>query len=538
MSGETQRLLLLLQVRGQLFVNSLRRPNRGIELAVQGLGMFSAGLLVLALAAGVFAGTLTALRNSQLWILGLLLWAIFLVWQFATILIEGYSPGINFREIARYPVSFGGYYLLNCIYGLADPAAAAGTLWLLCMWIAILVRAPKWAPAAAGVLLVFMVFNIFCNRLIAGLLERFQSTRQGRERMAVVLLLIMLAPQMIQFAGMNWHHAPGTLSVRSAVLRVAALNDLSPPGAALQAITGSGNTRIFAVLLLLGFLFISGLILRRQCMSVYLGELQSDEQRRRRDTKVSPGWKVPLLDETVSTVFEKEFRYLRQNTRLLVQIVYPMIIFAVFFSGHGPVQKLFSSAQSSSAGLLGTMAGFMALSVANICYNNFGLDRDGFGRWLLAPVEMQKVLFAKNIAHASPFLLMYALICGLLLAGGRVSPLSAATVTVSFLTVLLVQVGAGNLFSAYWPKPIDLTRMSSRTVSAAAGYAALLVIAPVGILGGLVAMTAIYLSLPWLPLVAATVIFCGVLRLYFVALDRAAFYIDHHLEEIEQALSK
>jgi len=151
---------------------------------------------------------------------------------------------------------------------------------------------------------------------------------------------------------------------------------------------------------------------------------------------------------------------------------------------------------------------------------------------------MQKVLLAKNIAHAAPFLAMYTLICGLLLAVARVSPLQAATVTVSFLTVILVQVGAGNLFSVYWPKNIDLTRMSSRTVSAAAGYAALLIIAPVGILGGLIAMTAIYLSLPWLPLVAATVIFCVVFRLYFVALDRAALYIDHHLEEIEQVLSK
>jgi len=537
-NGETQRLLLLLKVRGQIFVNSLRRPNRRVELVVQGVGAISAGVFVLVLAAGVFAGTLTALRNSQPWVLGLLLWAIFLVWQFATLLIEGYSPGINFREIARYPVSFGGYYLLNCVYGLADPAAAAGALWLLCMWIAVLVQTPQWAPAAAGALIVFVVFNIFCNRLLAGLLERFQSTRQGRERLAVVLLLIMLAPQLIQFAGLNWRHSPGALPGRSALLRFAALNDLSPPGATLQAIVGSGNTRLFAVLLLLGFLTIAGLMLRIQSRTVYLGELRGDEQRARRDLRVSPGWKVPALDETISAMFEKEFRYLRQNTRLLVQIVYPMIIFALFFSGRSPIHRIFPSARGSSAGLLGMMAGFLVLSIANICYNNFGLDRDGFGRWMLAPVKMQKVLLAKNIAHAAPFLAMYTLICGLLLAVARVSPLQAATVTVSFLTVILVQVGAGNLFSVYWPKPIDLTRMGSRTVSAAAGYAALLVIAPVGIIGGLIAMAAIYLSLPWLPLVAATVIFCVVFRLYFVALDRAALYIDHHLEEIEQVLSK
>ncbi len=126
MNGETQRLLLLLQVRGQLFVNSLRRPNRRVELVVQGVGMISACVFVLALAAGVFTATLTALRNSQSWILGLLLWAIFLVWQFATMLIEGYSPGINFREIARYPVSSPA-----CWNAFRAPARA-GSEWRWC----------------------------------------------------------------------------------------------------------------------------------------------------------------------------------------------------------------------------------------------------------------------------------------------------------------------------------------------------------------------------------------------------------------------
>src|SRR5258708_24592929 len=111
--------------------------------------MISACVFVLAVAAGVFTATLTALRNSQSWILGLLLWAIFLVWQFATMLIEGYSPGINFREIARYPVSFGGYYVLHCVYRLTDPAAPARTLWLLCLGIAVLGPPPRWPPGPA-----------------------------------------------------------------------------------------------------------------------------------------------------------------------------------------------------------------------------------------------------------------------------------------------------------------------------------------------------------------------------------------------------
>lgn len=534
-SGSLRILLLLLGVRWKLFVNSLRSQNRRIELVVQAVGTIFGALFVLGASIGIAAGTVAALSSGHIWVIGVLLWVVFLVWQFAPVLLEGYSPGVNFREIARYPVTFGMYVTLNCAYGLSDPAALTALLWLAAVWGGVLLERPSWSLPVAGVFLLFAAFNVLCNRLLIGLLERFQSTRRGRERMAVVLLLLMVTPQLVQIIGVNWDRLAGIAPSKSLLLQAGALNRLSPPGAALNAFAGGAGQKLAGLFLLAGYAAAAALLLHRQSKAAYLGEVYSDSARQRRELKVRPGWKVPGFDDAISAVIEKEFRYLRQNSRLLVQLVYPMIIFAIFFSARNPARQVFAGADGSVPGLA-MLTGFVLLSVANISYNIFGLDREGFGRWLLSPVRIQKVLLAKNISHAVVFIALYLVAVCIVLTTSHPSPLWLATLTVAFLTVLILQLGAGNLFSAWWPKHIDLTRMNSRMVSNAAGYASFLIIGPVGLIGGMIMMAAFYWKLPWLPLAASFVLLCIAAKLYFYALDRAARYVQDHIEEIEKAV--
>jgi len=121
---------------------------------------------------------------------------VFLFWQVVPLLFEGFSPSLNFREVARYPISLRLYFLLNAVYGLSDPAAIAGLLWLLSIWLGIIFVRPAWALPAAGLFLVFAVFNVLFNRIVVGIFERFQSTRKGRETVVAILLLLMFVPQM------------------------------------------------------------------------------------------------------------------------------------------------------------------------------------------------------------------------------------------------------------------------------------------------------------------------------------------------------
>src|SRR5947209_16623681 len=144
MARPDNQMFLLLRLRWQIFVNSLRHAGRRAELGMQAIWFFFAALFVLASSAGFFLGTFGLLRIGREDLLDLLLWAVFLVWQLAPVLFEGYSPGLNFREVARYPVSFRLYFFLSAIYGLADPAAIACLLWLLSMWLGLVWAHPEW----------------------------------------------------------------------------------------------------------------------------------------------------------------------------------------------------------------------------------------------------------------------------------------------------------------------------------------------------------------------------------------------------------
>jgi len=308
-------------------------------------------LLVFGICGAFFAGTLALLKSEQPEFLDLLLWAIFLVWQFAPVLFEGYSPGLNFREVARYPVSFRTYFLLNAVYGASDPAALACLLWLLSMWVGILIAQPAWALIAVPAFLLFALFNLFCNRIIIGLFDRFQSTRKGRERMVAVMLVVMLLPQLLQLATANWTNFK-LLKIPGWVLDVITpIRRMAPPGVVARALLLDGGEKLVPLLLLGFYSLVVWWLLRRQLRAVYEGEIYAEGYTVKRELKVQPGWRLPGVDEVISAIVEKELHYIRQNARMIVQFVYPMILF-LFLSFSRAGKNFFFS--RSSAGLLAT----------------------------------------------------------------------------------------------------------------------------------------------------------------------------------------
>lgn len=496
---------------------------------MQGIGYAFSALFVLGVSVGFFFATLTLLDTGNLQILAILLWAVFLLWQLVPVLVEGYSPGLNFNEIARYPVSFRLYFLLNTAYGLFDPAAIAGLLWLLSIWLGIVAARPEWALPAAGLFLVFAVFNVLCNRLVITLFERFQSTRKGRERMAAVLLLLMLAPQLVQFAVNGWidvrrYHAPPW--IRDVLTR---LHVASPPGLVSRTLTLPGMQKLPSAGLLLAYLLVIAWLLMRRLRAVYQGEIYAESIKVKRDLKVKPGWRLPGMDVKVSAIVEKELRYLRQNARLLVQLVYPVVVFGLVAMG-GPGRKIFSFA--NAGGLLGAFAGLMGLAVSNLSYNTFGMDREGFARWLLSPLSLEKVLIAKNLAQGSVLSAVYLAGAVMIMAAGHVSWNMFVAVTSGFFCVLIIQLGAGNIISVHWPKRIELTKISSRTASGAAGFMSLAFVLPLMAAISFVVFATLYWKLTWLPLVAGITGLALSLALYSLLLHRAVRYAGDHLEEI------
>jgi hypothetical protein len=413
-------------------------------------------------------------------------------------LLEGYSPGLNFREVARYPVSFRLYVLLNAAYGLFDPAAIASLFWLFSIWLAIVIARPSWALGAAFLFGVFALLNLLCNRIVVGVFERFQSTRRGREMVAAALLLLMLLPQMFNLAVNGWirvhrFHPPQWIWDALATLR-----RFTPPRLIVQSMEHWSTDALVGLALLLIYPVLAAILQLRQLRRVYSGEIYTESFRVERELKVRPGWRFPGMDESSSAILEKELRYLRQNSRLLVSLAYPLVLF-LFMLG-GPGKRGFPFAGGNN--LLGFFAAVLAFSMTGLSYNIFGMDRDGFGRWLLSPLPLERVIRIKNLAHAA---LLSAIYVAGTIAMAVMRPVPAETlvaVTAAFFCVLILQLAVGNVVSVYWPKRVEFTQVTSRSTSSAAGFASLVVIMPVMIIGSMVVLLTSYARMTWLPMAA------------------------------------
>lgn len=518
-----------MRLRWQLLVNSLRRPGRRAELGLQILWFLMGASLVLGGGIGFFFGAFGLLRIGRGDLLDLLLWAIFLIWQFAPILFEGYSPGLNFREVARYPVSFRVMFFLSAAYGVSDPAAIACLFWLLSFWLGLAVARPEWAIIAVPALLLFAVLNLFLSRIVVGLFERFQSTRKGRERMVLVMFLFLILMNVVQMNATRLATKRGFKLPPWVNQALTSIRDFSPPGMALHTFLFTGLSALWSFAgLLLAALFLF-LLLRKQLRRVYQGEIYAEAYKVRREMKIHQGWRFPLIDDVTAAIVEKELRYIRQTFRLVLQVLYPPIIFLILAFNTPGWTRLFAGRPQS---LLAGTAAFMLMSVPNLSYNVFGMDKEGFGRWLLSPPPLRKVLMAKNLTHGGLLAGLYLLVVVVVQVLTGVGLVPVLTVTVGFFAVLVIQLCAGNIVSVHWPKRIELTRMNSRMASNAAGLASLVVMMPLSAIIAIVILVSHYWQLPWLPLLCGAVILAASLKLYSYVLDWAARYTWEHLEEI------
>jgi hypothetical protein len=238
------------------------------------------------------------------------------------------------------------------------------------------------------------------------------------------------------------------------------------------------------------------------------------------------------MDESSSAILEKELRYLRQNSRLLVSLAYPLVLF-LFMLG-GPGKRGFPFAGGNN--LLGFFAAVLAFSMTGLSYNIFGMDRDGFGRWLLSPLPLERVIRIKNLAHAA---LISAIYVAGTIAMAMMRPVPAETlvaVTAAFFCVLILQLAVGNVVSVYWPKRVEFTQVTSRSTSSAAGFASLVVIMPVMIIGSMVVLLTSYARMTWLPMAAGlTGLVISVMAYYWLT-QWAVGHAEATLEQIAGAL--
>src|SRR5579863_7577380 len=130
-----RQLSLVILLRWQTFRNGLRSQSEKMNvLGSVALGLF---IILLTLGGSVGLGFLAfEFGTMNKWIyLFMVLWGIFMFWQFVPVLASQTNPGFDGRNLLRFPIKFSAFFLVSTAYGLADPFALAGILWHIALGI-------------------------------------------------------------------------------------------------------------------------------------------------------------------------------------------------------------------------------------------------------------------------------------------------------------------------------------------------------------------------------------------------------------------
>lgn len=514
------------KVRWQIFLHSLRSKRGALELfsrivigvVITGGGLGGAVLLGLGAWYFVSEGKQDGLT--------LLLWPVFLFWQFFPVMATALSESVDASHLLRFPVSYRVYVLIRLVYGALDPATLLGSLWLTGMVVGIGFARPGLLFWAFVVLLVFAAVNMLLTQMVFAWVDRWLEQRRTREIFAVVFFLAMISLQLIgpmlsrygDRSNVFFHRAGQYASPVQAVL---------PPGVATAAISSMATGQTVSALCFLGALGLYGAAVLRvlsvRLQAQYRGENLSEvpersDARKTRDG-VRLGWNLPGLPCEATAVFEKEFRYLSRSGPVLLTFVTPIVMMFVFGLG----------GRSNSAGFLQHWpelalpvgSAYALLLLTNLIYNNFGPDAGGIQFFLVSPASFRNVMLGKNLAHMGVLAgELIALFIGVSLLFRPPTPETVLITLSGLLFAAPMNLAAGNLLSLYSPKKTEFGTFGRQRASQTTVLASFAIQIIVFGIAAVVLLVARYYNHEWLAIAMFLGLAAVALSVYSLALGR------------------
>ena len=469
------------RVRWQLFVNSLRTIRGRMEVVARGFIFFGFGMGAIIGSLGLGFSAWYFVSSGRVDWLPLLLWPVFLFWQLFPVMASAFTENLDSSNLLRFPLTFPCYFLIRIAYGSLDPSTAMGSLWLLGMAIGIACASPALFVSAAPVLLLFAIFNILLARMFFTWVERWLAQRKTREIFGVLFLFMVIG---VQFIGPFIRHF-GSRS-QPAVSRVVAetlpVERLLPPGLAAQSIAhflraeyalAFGSIALLCAYTL-AVLWLLNLRLRAQYRGENLSEAVARTAAPGAQHEIQLGWNFPGVSGPVSAGLEKEIHYLSRSGPMLFTLLMPVVVLLIF---------RFSSGKTDSAGgLLGHAsdlafpvgAAYTLLILTNLVYNSFGADAAGIQFYFVSPVRFREILLGKNLTHCLVLVVEMMLVWAGACLLYRPPSFAVLLATISgVLFALVVNLTAGNLFSVYTPKKVDLATLGRQRASQVTALASL-----------------------------------------------------------------
>jgi ABC-2 type transport system permease protein len=453
------QLAAIARVRWQVFAHSIRTKGGALEFASR---IFVSLLLTFGGLAGAFglgAGARAFVREGRVEWIAILLWSVFVFWLLFPIMGSVFTETLDLSDLLRFPLTYRSYFLVRLAYGAFDPSTLLGSCWLIGIAIGIGLGDPRLFPWAALVLLLFGLLNICIMQTFLSWVERWLAQRRTREIFSIIFFLLMISLQLVGPLAGRFGGTVGP-NLRLVGHQLTPVQRASPPGLAALSIASAANQRpwisLAAVAVLLAYGVLVLLIMGRRVRAQYRGENLSEAPAASEPgaiTLVKPGWNLPWLSPAVGAVLEKELRYLGRSGPMMLTLITPVIMLAVF--GLGPARNgAFLKRSPDLSYPMG--AGYALILLTNLIYNNFGADGGGIQFYLASPVRLRSVILGKNLAHLTILLGELVLIwVSVSLMFGPPGFSITITTLAAVLFALPVNLAVGNLLSIYSPKRVD-----------------------------------------------------------------------------------
>jgi ABC-2 type transport system permease protein len=473
------QLAAIAQVRWLVFVHSLRTAKGALELLSRIVigAVITAGGLGGAFGLGAAAWYFVSSGKPEF--LALLLWPVFLFWQFFPVMATAFTETLDSSDLLRFPLNYRSYVVVRLAYGALDPSTLLGGLWLLGIAFGVGVARARLFPWTLVVLGAFGILNLLLTQTVFAWVERWLAQRRTREILAV-LFLLMISFQLIGPLLGRYGARPNP-ALRQVFTEVSPIQRVLPPGLSAHAIASMGDGNPAASLGSLGLLGLYGVgilrvlsvRLRAQYRGENLSEVPKDAPVRPGNSGVRAGWDVRGVSGPTMAVLEKEFRYLSRSGPMLLTLVTPVIMLVVFGVGQGRPGGGYLQRSPGFAFPAG--AAYALLLLTNLVYNNFGADGGGIQFYLVSPARFRQIVLGKNLAHMAVLGLELTVVwVGVSLL---FRPPSLAVTLATVAGVLFagpVNLAVGNLLSLYAPKKIEFAtfgrqRASQLTVLASFG---------------------------------------------------------------------
>jgi ABC-2 type transport system permease protein len=543
--GIAAQLRLVAGLRWRLLRNSLRKKNSRLDL----LGLFVGGIFGLLFVVGVctafYFGAYTFVSSGRSARIALLFWGIFLWWQLFPIIVAGFGASFEFRNLLRFPLSPGAFYLIGLAYGLADFGSIAAVFWLLSMIMGAAVAEPGLLPAMFLIVVLFLLMNVTLERLIGSWLERLLARRCTRELFFALFVLSMVSLQFIGPAIDRYGNA-----ARPWVLRLLPYFSPLPASLAGRAISAAADGNFGGILggasgLCFYVLFFSALLWRRfvaQYRGEELSETSAPAQYVAR-TKPLEQTELPetfrLLSPQVAAVLRKEFRYLTRNGFAFFTLLLAPLLVALFSSQLGRARTAAASQGISPDFFFPGMMAYLILILMAPSYNCFAYEGKGIQSYYMAPVRFREVFLGKNLLLASVLALELGL--SMLVLAFRVG-LPSAPIFVSTLAAIVFaitgQFSIANWSSLSFPRKLEFGQMRGQRQS---GMAVLIAFGAQIVLGGISALilfTGRWTGNPWLPAEVFAGLAAAALGGYFASLDPLSQLAEKKKETLIEALCR